>query len=82
MVEILPTPIEKVILATGILNFIAAFFLFLTCRVIPGWRITKGLMKESWYQSIYKYHSYGWWLFIPSVILHIILITIHILSGG
>jgi hypothetical protein len=30
-------------------------------------------MKRHWYQNVFKYHCYVWWIFWASVIVHAIL---------
>ena len=82
MLNILPTPIERAILITGIINLISALFLFLACRFMPALTVTKGITKRGWYKTACNYHFYGWWDFLPSVTWHVVLVVIHILSGG
>ncbi len=73
---------EWLILITGIINLITALFLFFTCRLVPQLNLTSRWMKISWYVSLYKYHSYAWWLFVPSLIVHVVFAISHLLSEG
>ena len=79
---LLSRPIENVILITGIINLIGILAVFFTCRFVPVWNFTKRLESQKWYKSIYKYHSYIWWVLIPSVLIHFIIVILHILAGG
>jgi len=62
----------RLILILGIINFVTGFLLLFTCRVIPAFKLTKGLMQHAFYKSFYRYHVYLWWIFWVSVILHVI----------
>ena len=74
--------VDWVILITGIINLVTALPLFFTCRFIPGSRLTKGWMHRGWYVYWYRYHSYIWWLFAPSLIIHAVIAILHRLAGG
>lgn len=60
----------RIIYITGITNFLFGFIIFTSCRWIPVARLTKGLMKNRFFQKIYKYHAFIWWAFWISVIVH------------
>ena len=74
--------IENIVLTTAIINLVGVLFIFFTCRFIPVLRVTKPLMQKSWYNFLYKYHTYVWWLFLPSLAVHVIFAIIHKLAGG
>ena len=74
--------VDDIILITGIINLVAFLILLFSCRFIPGTSLTKSLTKKSWYNSVYKYHSYVWWVFVPSVVLHAIIAILQRLAGG
>lgn len=63
----------RVIFILGIVNLVTVLLLLFTCRCLPMWLPTKGLMKHKWYQRVYKNHCYLWWVLIPSVIIHAVL---------
>jgi hypothetical protein len=69
--------VHNVVLATAIINLVAVAVLFFTCRLFP-----RSLVKQDWYQFLYRYHSYIWWVLGPSVLIHAILATLHTLAGG
>ena len=62
----------RIIFILGIVNLVTGTLLFLTCRCIPGWNVTSGLMKLKFYQRLFPYHCYLWWVFWPAVVVHII----------
>lgn len=62
----------QIIFILGIINFIVAMLLLSTCRCIPMLKPFKGLMKNKTFQRYYKWHCYLWWVFFPSVIVHVI----------
>jgi hypothetical protein len=79
---LLSPAIENVILVTGIINLALILILFFTCRFIPSVRLTKSLTNHKWFRLLYKYHSYLWWVLIPSVLIHAVTVILHILAGG
>ena len=62
----------RIILILGIVNFVTGFLLLFTCRVIPAFKPTRGLMQHAFYKSFYRYHVYLWWIFWISVIVHVV----------
>ncbi len=60
----------RIIFVFGIINLVAGVLVLLTCRCIPGLKITGNLMQYKWYKSFYKYHCYIWWAFLVSVTVH------------
>jgi len=73
---------ELAIRITAIINGVAIFIIFFSCRFIASNRLTKNWMLSGFYNQLYKFHSFFWWLLIPSVIVHIVITTAHILGGG
>ena len=69
-------------LTTGVVNLVTALLLLFTCRFVPRLGLTSEWMNHGWYLFWYKYHSYVWWLFAPSLILHAVFTIVHILLGG
>ena len=63
---------ERVIFAFAIINLVTGVLVFLSCRCVPGARITGNLMKYAVYQRFYGYHCYFWWAFWVSVVVHAI----------
>jgi hypothetical protein len=74
--------IDDVILATSIINVLGFLLLLVTCRFVPGSKLTRPLMSRGWFKGLYRYHSYVWWVFVPSVTVHAVLGILHRLSGG
>ena len=74
--------IDTIILITAVINVVGLFILFFTCRFIPTLRLTKSLVQKDWFKSVYKYHSYIWWLLIPSAFIHALIAILHKLSEG
>lgn len=62
----------RLIIVLGIVNFVTAFLLLFSCRVIPSFKLTRGLMKHNFYKNFYRYHSYLWLIFWISVTVHVI----------
>ncbi len=67
-----PAIATRVIFSLGITNLMTGVLVLLSCRCIPGLRITGRLMKYRRYQRFYKYHCYYWWTFWASVMVHAI----------
>jgi hypothetical protein len=74
--------VDYVILVTGIINIVLILVVFLSCRFFPSARIAQSMVKAKWYKGIYRYHSYLWWVLMPSVIIHAFFAIAHRLSGG
>lgn len=68
-----PATITRLVFIFGITNLVAVLVIFFTCRCIPMWKLTHGIMKQKWYQSFYKFHCYLWWILFGSIVIHIIL---------
>ena len=62
----------RIILILGLVNLVTGFLLLFTCRVIPAFKPTRGLMQHAFYKNFYRYHVYLWWIFWISVIVHVI----------
>jgi hypothetical protein len=73
---------ENIILTTAIINIAGVLFIFLTCRFIPALKFAKPITKKSWFKSLYKTHSYVWWLLMPSILVHFVIAISHRLAGG
>ena len=63
---------SRLILILGFVNLVTGFLLLFTCRVIPAFKPTRGLMQHALYKSFYRYHVYLWWIFWISVIVHMV----------
>ena len=62
----------RLILILGFVNLVMGFLLLFSCRVVPAFSLTRNLMQHSWYKKFYRYHSYLWWIFWISVIVHVV----------
>jgi len=61
---------RDIILVFAISNIILGVLVFFTCRCMPGFRLTRGLMQNKNYLKFYKYHGYLWLIFLASVMIH------------
>jgi len=61
---------RDIILIFAISNIILGVLVFFTCRCMPGFRLTRGLMQNKDYLKFYKYHCLLWLLFLVSVMIH------------
>jgi len=68
------TPIisARIIFIAALINIITILLIYLSCRCLPTSRIGKNWMKNATYKNFYKYHCYLWWIFVISVIIHIV----------
>ena len=82
MKTFLSQPVENIILVTGIINLVFVLLLFFTCRFIPRSKLTKSWINQKWFKLLYRYHSYFWWVLIPSVLIHFVVVILHIVAGG
>ena len=62
----------KVIFVLGITNLLLGSLIFLSCRCIPGWKVTGRLAKHATYKRFFKFHCSLWWIFGLSVVVHVI----------
>ncbi len=62
----------RLIFVLGISNLVLSSLIFLSCRCIPGWKLTGKLMQYGAYKRFFKFHCYLWWVFWPSVVVHAI----------
>ena len=60
----------QLIFVMGIINLVSGLFVLVTCRCIPGLKITGNLMQNVVYRTIFKYHCLVWWVFWISVVVH------------
>jgi len=65
----------RLIFIFGIINLVTAVLVLLSCRCIPGSKLTASLMKYKAYQRFYRYHCYVWWVFWVSVVVHAVFAT-------
>lgn len=82
MIVLLSRTVENVILVTGIINLVFVLLLFLTCRFISRSALTKSWINQKWFKLLYGYHSYFWWVLIPSVLIHFVIVILQVLPGG
>jgi len=62
----------RLVLVLGFVNLLTGFLLLFSCRIVPAFKITRNLMKLSFYKNFYKYHAWLWGIFWVSVIVHVI----------
>ena len=60
----------RVVFITGLTNLLFGFVIFTSCRWVPVARLTKVVMQSKFFQKIYKYHAFIWWVFWVSVAVH------------
>ena len=62
----------RIIFVLGIINLVTGIMIFLTCRYPAGSKRLGKLRQYSFYQRLFSYHCYIWWVFWVSVIIHAI----------
>ncbi len=60
----------KIIFSLGIVNLVTVILLLASCRWLPMARLGKNVMKNRYYKSFYKYHSYLWYVLGVSIVIH------------
>ena len=61
----------RLIFILGIVNFVTAFLLLVSCRCLPGSKlIGKALMGNPFYRRFFTLHCYIWPVFWASVVVH------------
>ncbi|MEK6885925.1 MAG: hypothetical protein AABX17_03090 [Nanoarchaeota archaeon] len=70
--------LTRLIFILGITNIISLLVVMSTCRCMGTHKLTLKLYEYKWYQKFYSYHCYYWYVFILSVILHVIFAMILI----
>jgi hypothetical protein len=60
----------RLVFILGITNLVTGGLVLLSCRCIPGSKVTGNLMKYQAYKRFYRYHCYIWWVFLISVAVH------------
>ncbi len=66
-----------IIMTLGVINFITAALILASCRAVPG---LARLLKNERYKRFYKIHGYLWWIFWPSVIIHVIMAVLRFIA--
>jgi len=79
---LLSPTVEDIILVTAVINAVGVLLIFFSCRFIPVLNFAKPITQKIWFKSLYKYHSYVWWLLIPSFLIHLVIALAHRFSGG
>ena len=51
--------VDNIILVTALINIVLVLLLFFTCRFIPSFKMTRPLINQKWFKTLYKYHSYN-----------------------
>lgn len=62
----------KITYIFGLINIIALVLILLSCKCIVSFNFIRRMLKYDWYKKFYSWHCYYWYIFITSVILHII----------
>ena len=62
----------RIVFITAIINLISILMVLLSCRCINMWKLTSWVSKYPWYKRYFKWHCYLWYIFLPSVIIHMI----------
>ncbi|MBU2608435.1 MAG: hypothetical protein KKF26_03885 [Chloroflexi bacterium] len=66
-------PAARIIFILAIVNLLSGALILLSCRCIPGLKISGNLMRNRVYQKFFHLHCYIWWVFWPSVLVHAVL---------
>jgi hypothetical protein len=67
-----PVILLRVVFITGLINIIAVLLILFSCRCVNMWKITSGLSKYPRFKRFFKWHCYWWYVFLPSVVIHIV----------
>ena len=59
-----------IIVAFSITNIVLGILVFFSCRCLPGFKFSRGLMHNKTYLKFYKYHGYLCLFFLVSVMIH------------
>jgi len=66
------------IIVLGILSIVSGLLIFMSCRCIPGWKLTSGLMNSAIYKRFFKTHCNIWWVFWALVVIHAIVAILYL----
>jgi cytochrome b561 len=66
------------IIILGILSLVSGMLIFLSCRCVPGWKLTSKLMNNEKYKRFFKTHCNIWWVFWTLVVLHAIFAVLYL----
>lgn len=67
----------RLIIILGILSILSVLLIFLSCRCIPGRKLTRNLMNNEKYKRFFKTHCSIWWAFWAFVIVHAIIAIVY-----
>jgi hypothetical protein len=62
----------RIVFITAMVNIVFLLLILFTCRCMNMWKITSPLNKFSWFKQVFKWHCYLWYIFLPSLIIHIV----------
>jgi len=68
------------IVISGILVLVSGLLIFFSCRCIPEWKLTSGLMNHEKYKRFFKTHCNIWWVFWVLVIVHATIAIVYLVS--
>ncbi|MDD4859589.1 MAG: hypothetical protein PHR56_05225 [Dehalococcoidales bacterium] len=66
-----------VVFSLGITNLVMGLAIYSSCRLLPMSRRFAGFTKSKAYQSFYRYHAVIWQVFWASVLVHIVIGSLH-----
>jgi len=61
----------RTLFVTAIINIMTILLILFSCRCINTWKLTSRLAKYRWLKRFFKWHCYVWYIFLPSVSLHL-----------
>jgi hypothetical protein len=73
--------IAIIVFVTAIINIIAVLLVLFTCRFAMSLKMSDRYSHRGWYKALYKFHSYIWWIIIPSLFIHASLALYSAISG-
>ena len=62
----------KIVFVTAIINLLSVLLVLTTCRCMNMWKITSGLNKQAWFKRYFRWHCYLWYIFLPSLLIHVV----------
>ena len=66
------------IIVLGILSLVSGLLIFMSCRCIPGWKLTGSLMNNATYKRLFKTHCNIWWVFWALAVIHAIVAILYL----
>ena len=63
---------SRIVFITALINLVSFLLVLLSCRCVNTWKLTAWLNRYGWFKRFFKWHCFLWYIFLPSMIIHII----------